>query len=92
LSAFSAATITAFSDGQGLVMPAWGTGRDAVLGMRTGHHRDSFGHSLLVRLDQGVHDRTVWIALALTAVIVVVMSEAVWLAQEWAFHRGSRRR
>jgi FtsH-binding integral membrane protein len=54
-------------------------------------HGGSFGHSLLARLDQGVHDRAVWIALALTAVIVVVMSVAVWFAQEWAFHRGGKR-
>jgi hypothetical protein len=41
-----------------------------------------FGHSLLVRFDQGVHDRTVWIALALTAVIVVAMVAAVQLVLE----------
>jgi hypothetical protein len=56
------------------------------------HHGRSFGHSLLVRLDQGVHDRTVWIALALTALIVAVMAAAVWVAQEYAFHRGGWRR
>jgi hypothetical protein len=55
------------------------------------HHGGSFGHSLLVRLDNGVHDRTVWIALALTAVIAAVIAAAVWIVQEYAF-RGSGRR
>ena len=54
-------------------------------------HGSSFGHSLLVRLAQGVHDRTVWIALALTAVIVAVLAAAVWLVQDYAFRRGGTR-
>jgi uncharacterized membrane protein len=57
-----------------------------------GSHGKSFARALLVRFDQGVHDRTVWIALALTAVIVVVMAVTVWLGQEYAFRRGRTRR
>jgi hypothetical protein len=55
-------------------------------------HGSSFGHSLLARLDHGVHDRTVWITLALAAVIVAAMEVAVWLVQEYAIRRSGRRR
>jgi hypothetical protein len=53
-------------------------------------HGRSLGHSLLARLDHGVHDRAVWIALALMAVIVAAMVVAVRLAQEYALRRGGR--
>ena len=55
-------------------------------------HGRSLGHSLLARLDHGVHDPTVWIALALTAVIVAVIAATVWVVQEYAFRRGGMRR
>jgi len=55
-------------------------------------HGSSFGYSLLARLDHGVHDPTLWIALALTAVTVAVVVVAVWFTQEYAFRQSGRRR
>jgi len=50
----------------------------------------SFGHSLLARLGHGIHDRTVWIALALTAVILLVTAVTVWLGRSTRFDVAAR--
>jgi hypothetical protein len=55
-------------------------------------HGRSLWQSLLARLDHGVHDPTVWIAVALTAVIVAAMVAALRLLQEYAFRPSGRRR